>query len=314
MAEHLELDTVAEPEEFAPGAALRHGRDAWVLLDQRPAERLGAAIAWSLRAGAEQLHVIADAGTGVLARRAAEFAMPITIWHAEGRSLWPAVAEPIEAVPPVSDRHRAFAAQIAAAGADVVDDDGVVAGEVRGLEVCRVVDDADTGEARLAVGVGANDREAFAMLHGDTPETESLARIVRVVAEHRQLGADPHPLNRLGHERLLRSELIAAPGAIGAERLWTVAPPVPRANLKDPVPCVAAGVALDGDSIVVVCSTGIELDLIPYAADARLAVEAASPGTGRNRLIVVTPRRDRIPVTVRLAELLCQPASLLSLD
>ena len=49
-------------------------------------------------------------------------------------------------------------------------------------------------------------------------------------------------------------------------------PPVPRANLKDPVPCVAVGVDADGEPVVVVCSVGIDLDLVPFAADARLAI------------------------------------------
>ena len=48
---------------------------------------------------------------------------------------------------------------------------GVVTGEVRGLEVCRVVDDRTTGDGvRLEVGVGAHDREAFAIIHGDVPD------------------------------------------------------------------------------------------------------------------------------------------------
>ena len=58
-------------------------------------------------------------------------------------------------------------------------------GEVRGLEVCRVVDDPHTGAVRLEVGVGAHDREAFAIVHGDVPTTEALAGVVRAVAEHR---------------------------------------------------------------------------------------------------------------------------------
>ena len=75
------------PVEFAPGAALRDGDDGWVYLDERPDGRLGAAIAWALRSGVERLHVVAEDGTGVLARRAAEFELPITVWAAAGRSM-----------------------------------------------------------------------------------------------------------------------------------------------------------------------------------------------------------------------------------
>ena len=112
--------------------------------------------------------MIAESGTGVLARRAAEFELPITVWHADGRQLWPAVAEPAArhggAGPPPAWRQA-----IVEAGAEPVEEHGVLAGEVAGLEVCRVVDDPYIGTTRLEVGVGVHDREAFAMLHGNEP-------------------------------------------------------------------------------------------------------------------------------------------------
>jgi hypothetical protein len=314
VRDHLADAAVPEAQRFMPGAALQHGDEAWVLLDDRPAERLGAAIAWAVRAGATRLHVVSESGSGVLARRAGQFTMPITVWHADQRDLWPAVAEPLVPPAPVPEHHRPFAEQMIAGGAEVAEEHGVLAGEVRGLEVCRVVDDAYTGDTRLEVGVGVHDREAFAMLHGDAPETESLARIVAAVAPHRRLDADPHPLNRLARERLLRADILDAPGRVEAQQLHTVAPPVPRRNLKDPVPCVAAGHDRHGRPLVVVCSTGVDLDLIPFAADARLAVDTALPALGSSRLIIVTPRRDRLKLSDEVAALLTQPAELLSLD
>ena len=67
----------------------------------------------------------------------------------------------------------------------------------------------------------------------------------------------------------LRWQLVTEPSLIGAVTLTPVAPPVPRLNVKDAVPCVAAGRDASGAAIVVVCSTGVDLDLIPFAADAR---------------------------------------------
>ena len=55
-----------------------------------PDRRLGSALAWTIRHGADELNVVAEAGTGTLAGRAAEFTIPITVWHAEGRMLLPA--------------------------------------------------------------------------------------------------------------------------------------------------------------------------------------------------------------------------------
>lgn len=314
--DHLGDDSIGDPVGFAPGAGLLHGSVAWVLLDQRPASRLGAALAWALRAGATSLEVIAEEGTGILARRAAAFSFPITVWHADGRSLWPAVAEPIVAPAPVPEHHCALIPVIEAGGADPIEEHGVLAGEVRGLEVCRVVDDVDLGTTRLEVGVGAHDREAFTMIHGDVPTVDSLARIVDAVTEHRRDGADPHPLNRLGRERLMRWRLIAQPELVGAVSLAPAPPPVPRPNLKDPVPCVAAGVDADGRSVVVVCASGVDLELVPFAADARAALDGVHPGVGGggSRLVIVTPSRDRLPVIDALADLLRQPAEFVSLD
>ena len=75
-------------------------------------------------------------------------------------------------------------------GATPAVEHGVLVGEVRGLEVCRVVTDAQTGAARLEVGIGQHDREAFQMLHGDVPTVEALAKVVAAVAPHREYGAD----------------------------------------------------------------------------------------------------------------------------
>ena len=69
----------------------------------------------------------------------------------------------------------------------------MLAGEVLGLEVCRaIVDDdrpaADGPGARLDVGIGEHDREAFRLVHGDGPVEEALARVVGEVAAHRRPG------------------------------------------------------------------------------------------------------------------------------
>lgn len=312
VAEHL-ATSVGEAHDFAPGSALLEGSEAWVYLDDHPAERLGASLAWAIRRGASALHVVAEAGTGILARRATEFELPISVWHAHERTLVEAVAEPFPVAAQVPAHHLPFRELIAEGGADPLVEHGVLVGEVRGLEVCRVVDDVYTDATRLEVGIGAHDREAFQMLHGDVPTAESLARVVAKVAEHRVPGAPQHPLNTLAAERLLRWRIEQDPASIGAARIEPVDPPVVRRNLKDPVPCVAVGEAADGTAMLVVCSAGVDLDVVPYAADARLA----HGGTGvdrRRELVVVLPRRDRMAIVDEIAALLRQPASFVSVD
>ena len=309
VRDHLADESVAEAVSFSPGSAVLHDDAAWVLLDEQPTRRLGAALAWATRSGVDQLHVITESGSGILARRAAELTPPIAVWHADERTLLPAVPEPFMPELPVPADHVQFAELIAAGGAEPVAEHGVLAGEVRGLEVCRVVDDPVSGEPRLEVGIGAHDRDAFSIMHGNVPPVEALIGVVSKVEEQRRLDAPPHPFNRLARERLLRWELVRAPSLVSATELTVAAPPVPRTNVKDAVPCVATGTDANG-LLVAVCSTGVDLDVIPFAADARLMAE--EDGGGEVRLVVVTPQRDRVKVTEQLAGLLRRPVQLVT--
>jgi hypothetical protein len=285
------------------GAAMTANDASWVLIEDKPERGLGVALAWASRHGVRDLHVLASAETTTLARRSAGFDLSITVWHVDGISMSQVSGEPAAREIDVTPGHDSFIGTITDSGADVIIEHGVVTGEVRGLEVCRVVTDGYTGMHRLEVGVGAHDREAFGMMHGDTPTTQSLKRIVDVVRKHRTPGADPHPLNRLGAERALRTLVIEQPELVGATALRAVASASPRPNLKDPIPCVALGEKADGQRVVTVFSTGIDLDVIPFAVDARLY--HADPET---ELVVVVPKRDVSPVTTRLVEMMKHPA------
>jgi hypothetical protein len=331
VRDHLGLpddgEPVGSPAVFAAGAALLRDGVAWVLADERGERSLGPAMAWSRQQGAERLQLLAEEATGVLARRAALFADEAApgVWHVEGRSLLPALATPHEPVPPVPPAHLALQPLIEAGGATALVEHGVLVGEVAGLEVCRVVTDALTGEPRLEVGVGAHDREAFQLIHGNLPPADALRDVVRYVADQRLPGAEPHPLNRLAAERLLRDRVQREPALVGAVRLEPADPPVPRPNVKDPMPCVSLGRDASGGPVVVVFTTGIDLDLVPFAADARAAL-ALRAGLGdvpsewsegelaAARLVLAMPVRDVVPVTRELAASLRRPAETVGLQ
>jgi hypothetical protein len=132
--------------------------------------------------------------------------------------------------------------------------------------------------------------------------------VIEIVRAHRRPDAEPHPLNQLVPERWLRARLVADPGRIGLQELHPVPAAVPRANLRDKGVAVARGTDPDGRAVVVACSVGIDLDLVPAAADARLAVD---PGA---RLLVVVPERDAHPVTAALAARLADPATVVALE
>lgn len=313
VREHLGgPEVVFESGVFPGGAALRVGPVAWVLVDEAAERSLGGALAWALRSGASSLTLVADHSTGLLARRASGFSYPIEVVHAEGRTLLPALAEPLVAEVGVSDHHRQFEAVILEAGAEVVHEHGVVAGEVDGLEVCRVVDDPALGVTRLEVGVGAHDREAFLLMHGDRPTATALADVVRSVATVRRNDVQGHPLARLAGERALRQRLVAQPGLLGATTVRPVSPPVPRLNLKDPTPCVAVArieaeerTGGEAREVTVVCSTGVDLDVVPFTVDAMSATRCGAA-------VVVVPQRDALEIQHRLAALVRRPVAVVS--
>lgn len=278
---------------------------AWVLLTNATGRGLGAAVAYSLSRSAAELHVVAEAASGSLARRAEAFALPVRVWHHMDRSIVPAIAESLPEPPMPTAAHLALVDIIGQGGADPVVEHGVVAGEVDGLEVCRVVDDPVTGEVSLEVGVGAHDRETFRLLHGDVPTIEALRRVVAAVAGHRRAGADPHPLNLLATERSLRQRVINDPSLIGATAVRPAHPPVPRVNLKDATPCVAVA-DIAGQESVVTFSTGVDLDVVPFATDAWLAHQR--PGA-----LIVVPERDALAVQTRISAQLLRPIEIVGL-
>jgi hypothetical protein len=164
------------------------------------------------------------------------------------------------------------------------------------------------GAPRLEVGVGRFDREAHAELAGTgEPTADTLRRVVAQVREQRRPGAEVTPLTRLAPERRLRSSLLAEPSLVGAAHLLPV-PPATEAPLRTPAPAPAVGATAEGEPLVVVASTGIDLDLVPTAADIR-AREAPDA-----RLVLAVPPQDAAPVTRDLAGALRRPAGLAEVD
>lgn len=288
-----------------PGAAVGE-RDGvvWYLAEGEVARSVGSALGVARQRGAEAVHLLVDGDAGLVARVAGHFRDSPQVWWVLDRSVEPAPPRPPSPPAPVPDDLDEHIAVLRAAGCDVVVEHGVVTGEVMGLEVARIVDD-EFGR-RVEVGVGVHDREAFQMLHGDRPTAEALAEVVEVVRAHRSLGAEPHPLNRLRAERWLRALVMAAPEVVGADHLDALPPPEPQADLRARGPAAAAGVDADGRAMVVVCSVGIDIDLVPQAADARALVDVDA------ELVIVVPARDAHPLTGDLLARLRGPARIVA--
>jgi hypothetical protein len=296
-------------EAFGGGAHLLDpvGGRLWVLLEDGASRRLGAVLALAHRRGADEVHVItADAAAaGVLARRSSLLVVPPRIWELQGAELVAARAAPpaVEvAPPPAAERHRAA---LVDAGLEVLTEGGHLVGEVLGLEVARVV--VDAAGSRIEAGVGRFDREVGAMMWAELSELDALGRATDLVRAHRQPTAARHPLNQLVPERWLRSVVIAHPELVGAAELHAVGGAVPRTGLRAEGVASALGVDAQGDALVVSCSTGVHLDLVPTAADDRLT---HAPGA---RLVLVVPEADARTVTTELAAHLVHPAHVVAL-
>lgn len=298
--------------DFPGGAALIDGREAWLLVDADPRKAFGPAMVWAARRGAATVNLLVEDWAEVLARRAACFVDPPTIWRIAGAEVVPADAAPAAIAAPAPSAPDLMALLVHA-DLEVVVEEGVVRGEVNGLEVARIVHGTTSTGVEIAdpvleVGVGLADREMTAMLHGALSPVDQLARVAEIVRRHRQVGAQRHPLNQLAPERWLRAALLASPGRLGLVRLTPLAPAVPRPNLRDTSVAFAQGEAADGQRVVVACSIGIDLDLVPSAADTRLSVDPAA------RLLLVTQERDAHPVTTELASRLVHPAELVAVE
>jgi hypothetical protein len=304
-----DVPDTARPGPFPEGATLvdDEGGRVWLLLGDDAWSRLGAALAVARRAGADEVHLLTEDrdGAGILARRASQFAEPAHVWVVEGRDLTaaePALPATEPALPPEAEFYRPV---FEAAGLAAVVEGGVLLGEYLGLEVARVVADPDGG-AHVETGVGRFDREASDLVFEHESEAQSIARVVELASRYRHAGAQRHPVNQMVAERWLRAALVTDPSLVGLASLEPLAAAVPRRNLLETGVASARGVDLEGRPVVVACSTGVYLDLVPTAADDRLAHDPDA------RLLLALPERDIVPVTVELAQRLARPAEVVT--
>lgn len=281
---------------------------AFLLSNTADAATLAGALAWTLRRGASSLVLFTDDLGGDVARMADRFALPVEVRAVRGSGSVRVEPSPLpeRVPPPQSDEAGRLRGQLLDAGLEVVVEDGVIRGEVKGLEVARVVvwpvESGGDGALHLEAGVGRFDRDAVAAMHQGEEPTATLARSTAMVRAERVAGGSTHPLSRLARERWLRRAVIDDPALVGASSLEPVGTTVRRDSVRDVSPAAACGSDDAGRPTVVVCSVGADLSFVPVAADTRawLAPEA--------RLLLVVTERDRLPTLDRLADLLREPA------
>ncbi|MHB1129854.1 MAG: hypothetical protein ACYC06_07385, partial [Ilumatobacteraceae bacterium] len=124
--------------DFSLGAGGIIGTSGWVLVLESPKRGLGSTLLWMNKHHLMQVNVIVESDADVIARRAQLFDLDINVWSVVGNELIEAMPSPVVLPVVVPAHHFSFEGIIEQAGATVVCEHGVLAGEVLGLEVCRV--------------------------------------------------------------------------------------------------------------------------------------------------------------------------------
>ena len=298
-----------DPGSIGANVSVVDGDTAYVLTESATPGALAGALIWTLRYGASRLVLLVDDLAGALARMASYVSLPVEVRAVHGATSVAAppdpLPEPVEAMV-TAELHD----QLTAQGLEVVAEGGIVRGEVLGLEVARIViwpvESGGDGELHLEAGVGRFDRDASAAMHQGEAPTTTLARATSLVRAQRRRGGTTHPLALMARERWLRVELLEDPALVGASVLRPVETTVLRDSVRDASPAAAIGLGVDGRPVVVVCSTGMDLGLVPIAADTRARHDPSA------RLVLAVPGRDRLSSTVELAGLLVEPADVVA--
>ena len=306
-----------EGEPIDVGASAGVVAQGWaaVLLEHGSAAGLSGALLWADRQQADELTVFVDDHAAVDVARWAGYLRlgdrPVAVRQVHGASSHPVDPAPLPARLAPPQVSAALLDDLRSAGVDVVVEHGTVRGEVLGLEVARLVEwpveVGGDGELHLEAGVGRFDRDAVAAVRPDEAPVDSLARTVAQVRQHRYPGAPVHAVQLLSRERWLRSMVVVDPSLVGAAELSAADMTTEPTGLRDAHPSAAVGTDPDGGPVVVVCSTGVDLALVPLAADTRAWHDPEA------RLVVALPQRDHHSATITLLGLLQRPAELVDL-
>jgi hypothetical protein len=301
-----------EPTAVQGGAAVV-GKDGgcWVLVQDDPLRGVGRALAWAIRHGGATPTCVVDVdpsgkpqseAAAIAARRGAALAQPVAVWWVEGSTVHDAVpAEPEPSGPFVPSAAAAPWLDVASALETdiVVHADGAITFELLGLDIGRV-----SADGTLSVGAGRHDREATLEVWAGEPGREALARAAASIRVERCRDRIPTLASTLQRERWLRRSLLADPGPVGVDALVALPDPAPPLDLRRLRP--AGAVSADG-AVLVVCSVGADLDLVPTAADLR-AMHAPTA----ERIVLAVPAGDDHRITRDLASMLPVPSEVVT--
>ena len=267
-------DEPAVTGTFPSGATLLRGDRAWILVEDLTARSAGGPLLWASRQGATSVDLIVDDPKAVpavvadVARRLGGFDLAAACWRVEGTdSSRSTRADPRGPRPTGRSRRRRPRRDPVAPPTSRSWSSRASCGARCWASRWRASRRRRVG-LRLDVGVGKFDQVAAAMMYAEKSTADALDTVVGVVRSLRYPGAPPHPVRDLCRERWVRSAVMAAPDLVGASELTAIETTVPRENLRDSHPALAWC-----QGTVVASTHGVDVDLLPLAADVRARVD-----------------------------------------
>lgn len=263
---------------------------------------LGGVLLWAQQMSVNLEAIVVEENAGPVDRWLDGFTSRPTVHTLEGRLLVEPVTPRPESTPPAP----AVPSTFDIVDVEVVVESGIVMAEVRGLEVARVVVDAD-GTEHIEVGVGLYDRAGHKVMSAGRPVADTLADVVARVAELRRPAASAHTFNRLCRERWMRTMLVAEPALVDLVDLHPVEPLPPRVSLLDAGPAPALGTDGHGSTVLLMASAGVDPGL-------PVSTAAIAQREGPDRIVVALPDRDRLDPVRRLLTRLRWPVEMVGID
>ncbi|CAI8383772.1 MAG: Uncharacterised protein [Acidimicrobiales bacterium AG-410-I20] len=285
-------------------SALLTKDNCWLLVnDETPQSALGKGILLLSRHPHLELCLIFEdaISAGVAARQAAGLNIRCKVMLLHNQTLTQvdpsSFPKPFEIIP-ISEE---FLSVCEAAGVSVICENGTWRGEILGLEVVRL-----EGE-NIQIGVGRFDREAGELLNYERSLFDQLVSASNQIRSQRNAEAGSHPLATLARERWLRHSLLEDPSVVGLKDVEPIDSVHERENLRDPFPAAAIGKDEDQKKVLVVCSVGVDIALVPLTAELS---QIHLP----DRIVIVLPPKDLLPVIHTISEFLKVPSSLIGIE
>ena len=289
-------DSQFEPIQTKIGAMRSNGTQKFLYAPNENVSPL--AISLALATDETDINLVVDASDHLLLEQTMGLATKHRLWVVEGNKLVPHPELKLEERHAPQPLNPTIASLLETNGCEIVQENGMTKGEIKGLEVARVVEGSE-GESALQVGVGIYDQEAHKLVDGNESTEEKLSRVVSEVLHYRNKQARPHPLNRVSRPKWLISELVNSPENSGLEEVRRLPVATESKAITETTPAAALARA-ENTKVLIVASVGVDLNAIPIASGLSVSTQA-------DEIWMIQSERDKYPVLERQAKHLKVP-------